>query len=88
MIRASGVAPVSQGNSVCTYAEVSAMDELVKLVVEKTGISEDMARTAVETVIGFLKEKLPAPIAGQIDAVLEGGGAANLVQGLGGILGR
>jgi hypothetical protein len=67
------------------------MDELIKLVSQKTGISEEMAKTAVETVIGYLKQKLPAPIAGQIDSVLEGGaaqGAEGLVKGLGGILGK
>jgi hypothetical protein len=66
------------------------MDELVKLVSQKTGISEQMARTAVETVIGFLKQKLPAPIAGQIDAVLGGSGQGlgDIAKGLGGILGR
>ena len=50
------------------------MDELIKRVTEKTGISEDQARTAVNTVTGFLKEKLPAPIAGQIDNLLSGAG--------------
>ena len=43
------------------------MDELIKQVVSKTGISEDQARTAVTTVLGFVKDKLPAPIASQID---------------------
>ena len=38
------------------------MDELIKRITEKTGISEDQARSAVNTVSGFLKEKLPAPI--------------------------
>lgn len=67
------------------------MDELIKLVSQKTGISEEMAKTAVETVLGYLKQKLPAPIAGQMDSVLEGGaaqGAEDLVKGLGGILGK
>lgn len=50
------------------------MDELVKRISEKTGISEDQARSAVTMVTGFLKEKLPAPIAGQIDNVLSGAG--------------
>ena len=48
------------------------MDELVKLVSEKVGINEEQAKQAVETVVGFLKEKLPEPLAGQLDAVLEG----------------
>jgi uncharacterized protein (DUF2267 family) len=50
------------------------MDELIKRITEKTGISDDQARSAVTTVTGFLKEKLPAPIAGQIDNVLSGAG--------------
>ncbi len=68
------------------------MDELVKLVAQKTGLSEEMARTAVDTVIGFLKDKLPEPIAAQIDAVLgsagTASGAADLVKGLGGLFGQ
>ncbi|HQE92241.1 MAG TPA: DUF2267 domain-containing protein [Anaerolineae bacterium] len=46
------------------------MDELIKLVASKAGIQEAQARTAVETVMKFLKEKLPAPLAGQLDAAL------------------
>jgi len=68
------------------------MDELVKLVSQKTGLSEEMAKTAVETVVGFLKKKLPAPVAGQIDSVLSGAGPTkgveDLAKGLGGILGK
>jgi hypothetical protein len=63
------------------------MDELVELVSQKTGISEELARTAVETVIGFLKERLPDPIAGQIDSLLSGGGLEDVVKGLGDLLG-
>jgi len=58
------------------------VDELIKQVVEKTGISESQARTAVETVVGFLKERLPAPVAGQVDGAL--GGAAGAAGGLAG----
>ena len=68
------------------------MDELIKMVSEKAGLSEEMAKTAVETVIGYLKKKLPAPIAGQIDGVLGGGempaDLGGLAKGLGGILGK
>jgi len=63
------------------------MDELVELVSQKTGISEEMARTAVETVIGYLKEKLPDPIAGRIDSLLSGGGLEDVAKGLGDLLG-
>ena len=52
------------------------MDELIKQVSERTGISEDKAKTAVETVVGFLKERLPSPIAGQVDNVLNSSAGA------------
>lgn len=60
------------------------MDELIKLVASKVGISEAQATEAVETVLGFLKDKLPAPVAGQIDAVLKGdlGDVAGMLGGL------
>lgn len=58
------------------------MDELVKLVVQKTGISEDQARTAVATVLDFIKQRLPAPIAGQVDGVLNNSGVAGALGGL------
>lgn len=59
------------------------MDELVKLVAEKTGLSDEMAETAVKLVLDFVKDKLPAPVAGQIDALLDGdSGAADLLGGL------
>jgi hypothetical protein len=68
------------------------MDELVKLVSQKTGLSEEMSKVAVDTVVGYLKDKLPAPIAGQIDSVLSGGGMegdlGDLAKGLGGMLGK
>ncbi len=37
-------------------------------------------------VVGFLKQKLPAPVAGQIGGLL--GGAGGMVKGLGGMLGK
>ena len=73
------------------------MNELIQLVVGKTGISEVHARLAVETVLGFLKTKLPAPLASQIDGLLQGGGVAGALGGLdvgglgntlGGLLGK
>ena len=64
------------------------MEELVKLVSQKTGISVDQARTAVETVLGFIKQILPAPIAAQIDSTLSGGNMPDLTKGLGGLFGQ
>ena len=72
------------------------MEELIKLVSQKVGISEAQARTAVETVAGFLKAKLPGPLAGQVDSALgmAGGALGNVDLGglasgaLGGIFGK
>ena len=49
------------------------MDELINLVVQRTGISQEDARKAVEVVIDTLKSKLPGPIASHLDAFLSGG---------------
>ena len=69
------------------------MEELIKLVSQKAGIPEAQAKTAVETVMGFIKEKLPAPMAAQLDGLIAAnagqaaGMADNLLKGLGGMLG-
>jgi len=64
------------------------MDELVKLVAQKLGIADDKAKLAVETVVGFLKKKLPGPLASQIDSALGAGGLADkaksFLKGFGG----
>ena len=64
------------------------MDELVKLVSQKTGLPEDKSRLAVQTVLDYLKKKLPAPVASQIDTVLASGNVGNVAKGLGGMLGK
>lgn len=67
------------------------MEELVKLVSKKTGLPDDKARAAVDVVVTYLKGKLPAPVAGQIDAVLKGGGSSGMgdvAKNLGGMLGK
>lgn len=65
------------------------MDNLVNMVAQRTGISEDKARTAVDTVVGFIKDKAPASLSGQIDSLIgggqgsgEGGGIASRIGGM------
>ncbi len=50
------------------------MEELVKLVSAKTGLGKDQATVAVKTVLDFIKSKLPAPVAAEVDAVLNNNG--------------
>ena len=54
------------------------MDELINLVVQKTGISQDDARKAVEVIVSALKSKLPAPVASHLDSFLSGGMSGGL----------
>lgn len=61
------------------------LDELVKRISEKTGLPEEQARSAAEAAIGFVKEKLPAPIAGQVDSYLGGVGTSSGDGGDGGV---
>jgi uncharacterized protein (DUF2267 family) len=49
------------------------MNELVTLVAQRTGMSQEDAQKAVATVLDFLKQKLPPPIASHIDSFLAGG---------------
>lgn len=63
------------------------MDELIKQVSQATGMSPAIARTAIETVISYLKEALPKPIADQLDAFLSGKGdlSGDLLKNLPGV---
>ncbi len=69
-----------------TYTKGVKMDELVKLITAKTGISADQARQAITMVVDFLKQRLPAPIAAQVDGILQGG-MPDISKGLGGLFG-
>lgn len=61
--------------------------ELVRMVADKTGISEDQARKAADTVLGYLKGKLPPQMASQLDNVASGQGGTgdlgSMASGLG-----
>ena len=37
------------------------MDDILRAVAERTGLSEDQARQATQTIVGLLKERLPEP---------------------------
>lgn len=64
------------------------MNEMIQRLIEKTGLSEEQASAAATTVLGFLKEKLPGPVASQIDSLMAGGGGiGEKLGGLGGSIG-
>ena len=68
------------------------MDELITQITERTGITANQAREAVQVVTGFLKDKLPGPIAAQVDGLLSGQNMGDAAQqalgGLGGLFGN
>ena len=69
------------------------MNEIIQRLTEKTGLSEENANAAVDTVVGFLKEKLPDSMASQIDGLLAGGAGmgervGSIAKGIGGMFGR
>jgi hypothetical protein len=49
------------------------MDQLIQQIQERTGIERGQAQTAAETAVGFIKDRLPDPIAGQVDSVIGDG---------------
>ena len=74
--------------------EESRVDELINLVSQRTGIAPDKAQIAIQTVVGFLKERLPAPIAAEVDAFMSGNGGGmtgdigSLAKGIEGMFGN
>ena len=76
------------------------MDDLIKTIQEKTGLPVDKAQDVIETVVGFIADKLPGPIGDQVKGFLGGDGgngggegeglmdkAKDALGGLGGLLG-
>jgi hypothetical protein len=63
------------------------MDDLVKLITERTGLPADQARAAAQTTIDFLKEKLPESMRGYVDMALNSGMIDDVANQAGGILG-
>jgi hypothetical protein len=67
--------------------------QLIEQITQRVGIPADKAEAAVDTVVGYLKQHLPAPIGSQLDNVVSGqqgseGGFSQAAQNLGGMLGK
>jgi uncharacterized protein (DUF2267 family) len=50
------------------------VEELVKTVSQNAGISPEQAKSAITSVLDYLKEKLPMSIGSQLDGVIASGG--------------
>ncbi len=64
------------------------MEELVDLVVKKTGLPKETAQNVVKIVLDFLKKKLPPAAGTAIDGFLSGGQVAAAADMLGGLLNK
>jgi hypothetical protein len=74
------------------------MNELIQMIVQKTGLSQDKAQMIVNMVVTHLKGKLPDSVSSHLDSFLSTGDVAtttggvaekakSMVAGLGGLLG-
>ncbi len=71
------------------------MDELIQQISARTGISHEQAEKAARTAVEFLDGRLPAPIGGNLQRLVAGGGEGGggmpdlgkMAGGLGGMFG-
>jgi hypothetical protein len=64
------------------------MEELVKVIVEKTNLPEAQARMAAQAAVDFLKSKLPASVSGYVDTALNSGYVDDIASQATNILGN
>jgi uncharacterized protein (DUF2267 family) len=64
------------------------MNELIEQLKSRVGLDDDKAQSAAQTVIEFLKQRLPAPVASQLDSALSGEAAQGMMDKIGSMLGR
>lgn len=65
------------------------MDQLIKSISEKAGISAEQAQTAIAQVMAFVKEKMPAGLGSHLDGLMGGtGGEGGGMPSLGDLAGK
>ena len=68
------------------------MDRIIRQITERTGISDNQAREAVQVVLNYLKANLPTAIGAEVDRLFsdqnEGGGAQPDSGSLGPLFGK
>jgi hypothetical protein len=62
------------------------MNELVQMVQQKTGLSQDVAETVVNTVLEHLKSRLPASMSAGLDQLMSGTASADAGSSKAGLL--
>ncbi len=65
------------------------MNELIEKLKSRVGLNDSQAQSAAQTVIDHLKQRLPGPVAGELDKFVSGQGGAEGIEGkLGSLLGK
>lgn len=67
------------------------MNDLIKAVSEKTGVDATTVTKVATACLDYLKAKLPAPLASQVEGLLEGKGpdiGGSVTGALGGLFGK
>jgi len=62
------------------------MDDLIKTVCAKTGVDADTVKKVATACLDYLKAKVPAPIAAQVETLLAGN-STDILGDVGGALG-
>jgi uncharacterized protein (DUF2267 family) len=83
-----GIGPAPDPHRTALPFEEATMNELIEQLKSRVGLDDSKAQSAAETVINFLKQRLPEPVASQLESALSGGGAAGIADKLGGMLGK
>ena len=61
--------------------------DLIKMVSEKAGIPTDKANIAIQTVVGFLKDKMPGGVGDQVAKFVNAAPIAKVAEGVEGKVG-
>ena len=64
------------------------MQELIEQLKSRVGLDDHKAQSAAQTVIEFLKQRLPGPIASQLDGALSGGSTGGMQDKIGDVFGK
>jgi uncharacterized protein (DUF2267 family) len=64
------------------------MNELIQQLKSRVGLDDSKAQSAAQTVIDFLKQRLPAPIASHLDSALSGQTAQGIEGKIEGMFGK
>ena len=63
------------------------MEELVKVISERTGLPADQARGAAQAAVDFIKSKLPESMQGYVDMAVNSGMTDDVANQAGNMLG-